>query len=202
MFPFFFLSHLLGGVINNTAILSLTIILGVFIFEDPTTVIVGVLAADGIISIPVALLSLYTGIIVGDFGLYFLGWLASIHPRLGRYVDHDLVAPFRVWLESRFVLTVFSARFVPGLRLPTFTACGFFRLPFLSFVLTIITAASIWTTFLFSVSYWFGSFTSAWIGPVRWSIALIFLLVLFLIARHNLLAYRARKNRVQENCNN
>jgi membrane protein DedA with SNARE-associated domain len=190
---FLFLSHLIGGSVGSQVLLSLAIILGTFILEDPTTVIVGLLAADGIIGVPIALFSLYAGIVFGDIGLYCLGWLASTHPRLARYVDHDFIAPFRAWLETRYVLTIFSARFIPGSRLPTYTASGFFRSPLSTFILTAIVATSIWTTLLFSASYWFGNFTSEWIGPVRWGIALVFLLALFFIARHNLLAYRAKK---------
>lgn len=188
-----FLPYLIDGAGGSAVLLSLTIILGVFFLEDTTTVIVGVLASDGIISIPFALSSLYAGIVLGDIGLYCLGWLASTHPRLARYVDHDFVAPFRAWLETRFVLTVFSARFIPGARLPTYTASGFFRSPLSTFMLTAVVATSIWTTFLFSISYWFGNITAGWMGPARWSIALVFLVVLFLIGRHNLLVYQAKK---------
>ena len=49
-------------------------------------------------------------------------------------------------------------------------------------------------TALFTLSYWFGSFTSKWVGELRWGIAGVFLLILFFIARHNILAYRATKN--------
>jgi membrane protein DedA with SNARE-associated domain len=193
MHHFSFLYHLIGGAAGSITLLSLTIIFGTFFLEDPTTIIVGVLAADHLIPVPLALLSLYAGIILGDIGLYGLGWLASTHPRLAHYVDHEFVAPFRAWLETRFVLTVFSARFIPGARLPTYTASGFFRSPLSTFVVVAIGATSIWTTFLFSASYWFGTATSEWIGPVRWSIALAFLVLLFIVARHNLLAYRAKK---------
>ncbi|HVB19908.1 MAG TPA: DedA family protein [Candidatus Paceibacterota bacterium] len=190
----YFLSNLIGGAAGSSVFLSLAIILGTFILEDPTTVIVGVLAADGTIGVPIALFSLYAGIVLGDIGLYCLGWLASTHPRLARYVDHDFIAPFRTWLETRYVLTIFSARFIPGSRLPTYTASGFFRSPLSTFVLTAIVATSIWTSILFSASYWFGSFTSAWENSIRWSIAIVFLLALFSIARHNLRTYRAKQN--------
>jgi membrane protein DedA with SNARE-associated domain len=191
---FLLISHLIGGALGSTILLSLAIMLGTFFLEDTTTVIVGLLAADGIIPVSFALVSLYAGIVVGDIALYTLGWLARSHPRLARYVDHDFVAPFRSWLETRYILTVFSARFIPGSRLPTYTASGFFRSPLSTFVLTAITATSIWTTLLFSASYWFGNLTSAWIGPLRYGIAIVFLIALFFVARHNLLMYRARKN--------
>ncbi len=188
-----FLSHLINGEIGSSVSLSLAIILGTFILEDPTTIIVGVLAADGFISLPLALFSLYTGIVVGDVGLYCLGYLASTHPRLARYVDHDFIAPFRTWLETRYILTVFSARFIPGARLPTYTSSGFFRSPLSTFIVVAIGATSIWTTLLFSASYWFGNLTTEWMKPLRWGIAAAFLIALFMIARHNILAYRAKR---------
>jgi membrane protein DedA with SNARE-associated domain len=189
-----FFSHLIGGSVGSTVLLSFAIMLSTFILEDTTTVIVGLLAADGVIGVPLALFSLYAGIVLGDIGFYCLGWLASTSPRLKHYLDNDFIAPFRAWLETRYILTIFTARFIPGSRFPTYTASGFFRSPLTTFVLTAIAATSVWTTFLFSASYWFGNFTSDWIGPVRWGIALAFLLMLFFIARHNLLAYRAKKN--------
>jgi membrane protein DedA with SNARE-associated domain len=193
MHHFAFLYQFIDGATGSSLLLALTIIVATFFLEDPTTVIVGVLAADGVIPTPLALASLYLGIIVGDVGLYCLGYLASTHPRLAHYVDHEFIAPFRAWLETRFVLTVFSVRFIPGARFPTYTASGFFRSPLSTFVATAIGATAVWTTILFSASYWFGSTTAHWIGPVRWSIALAFLLALFLLARHNLLGYRAMR---------
>jgi membrane protein DedA with SNARE-associated domain len=194
MSPILFVSQFIGSADGSTALLSLAIMLGTFFLEDTTVVIVGMLAADGIIGVPFALFSLYAGIVVGDLALYCLGWLASTNARLARYVDHDFIAPFRAWLETRFVLTVFSARFIPGSRMPTYTASGFFRSPLSTFIFTAIVATSIWTTILFSASFWFGSLTSGWLGHVRWGIAGAFLIALFFIGRHNLLAYRAKKD--------
>ncbi len=187
-------TNVLGGFGDSQVLLVLAIILATFFIEDTTVVIVGLLAAEGIISVPLALASLYTGILLADTGMYWLGYFASTHPRFARYVDHDFIAPFRAWLENRFILTVFSARFIPGSRIPTYTASGFFRSSFQKFILTIVSAVALWTTFLFTVSYLFGSLTSEWMKEVRWGIAIVVLLFLFFIARHNLRAYLAKKN--------
>lgn len=189
-----FFSDFLIASVTSGALPSLVIILGVIFLEDTTTVIVGVLAADHLITVSHGLLSLYLGIVIGDIGLYCLGYLASTHPKLARYVDHDFIAPFRAWIETRFVLTVFTARFIPGARMPTYTASGFFRSPLGVFIITSIGATSIWTTFLFFASYWFGNATTEWMGPARWSIALLFLLALFFVGRHNIRAYRAKRD--------
>lgn len=186
-------TSLITGSAAGSVLLSLGIILGVIFLEDTTVVVIGMLAADKLISVSHALISLYIGIAIGDIGLYFLGRFASTHPRLAKYVEHDFTAPFRAWIETRFVLTVFVARFIPGARLPTYTASGFFRSPLSIFLLTTTSATAIWTTFLFSVSYWFGNITTGWMHEARWGIALAFILTLFFIGRHNLLVYRAKQ---------
>ncbi len=192
MYPF--LLELIGGALGSTLLLSLAIVLCAAVLEDLTVIVVGVLAADGLIATPLALASLYIGIVLGDIGYYFLGRLARTHPRLAQYVDHDFAIPLRAWLESRLELTVFSARFIPGSRIATYTASGFFRAPFSVFLLMIAAAIFIWTTVLFTVAYWFGSISSTWLLHARWGLALLFFFMLFLIARRTLRAYRAKRN--------
>lgn len=172
----------------------LIIIGAAFLFEDVTIVIVGVLAAGGALSVPLALVALYLGIILGDFGMYGLGRLARTHPRLARYVDHGLILPLRNWLRERLRITVFSTRCIPGTRLPTFFASGFFRAPLSVFCSTIVAAAALWTILLFTAAYLFGSFTATWVEEARWGALVVALGALFLIARHNLRAYLAKKN--------
>ncbi|MEK7060449.1 MAG: hypothetical protein AAB936_00465, partial [Patescibacteria group bacterium] len=181
MFPS--ISGLIGGSVDSASLLLLAIILCAFLIEDITTVIVGVLAADGIISVPIAFIFIYIGIIIGDTTLYSLGWLARTHPRLARYINHDFTSPFRSWLENNYSFKVFSGHFVPGLRFTTFVASGFFRFPLSKYIPMAIAGGLILESILFTISYWFGSFTSKWAGEVRWGIAAVFLLVLFFIAR-------------------
>lgn len=193
MSPSLAISNLIGGSVDSTIILSLLVILCVFFLEDLTIVVVGVLVADGMLSIPLALISLYIGMISGDTLLYVLGAFARTHPRLAHYIDHDFTAPFRFWIEQNYSFKVFSGHFVPGLRSTTFIASGFFNFPFRTYFPMAIGGGIVVLLSLFSASYWFGSFSSRWVGEVRWGIAIIFLLVLFLIARHNIATYREQK---------
>lgn len=188
------ISGLIGSAaVDSPLLLSLAIILCAVLIEDVTTFIVGVLAADGIIPIPIALISVYFGMALGDTMLYSLGAFARTHPRLAHYIEHDFTAPFKSWLESNYGFKVFSGHFVPGLRFTTFVASGFFRLPLRVYIPTAIAGGLALETVLFIISYWFGSLSSEWVGEVRWGIAAIFLLALFLIARHNIRTYREHK---------
>ena len=189
-----FLSNFTGDTASNAILLSLAIILCAFFIEDIATVIVGVLAADGFISVPIAFISLFIGIALGDTFLYSLGAFARTHPRLAHYIDHDFTAPFRSWLGHSYAFKVFSGHFVPGFRSTTFIASGFFRFPLRTYIPMVIAGGLVLETILFTISYWFGSLSSKWVGEVRWGIAGAFLLILFFIARHNIRAYRAQKN--------
>jgi len=193
MSPFIFISSLIDGAVGSMIVLPLMIIIGSLFSEDATSIVIGILAADGALSIPIALSSLFIGIIIGDSGIYFLGRLASSYPLLGRFVDHDFLVPFRDWIKRRFVLTVFSACFIPGTRFLTYISCGFFHTRFSVFLLTAVVSTTIWTTIIFSASYLFGSVSSGWLSHIRWGIAIVFLLSLFFVGRHNIRAYRARK---------
>jgi membrane protein DedA with SNARE-associated domain len=187
-------SHLIGNAVSSTLLLSFVVMLCAFILEDATIIIVGVLAADGTISVPVALTALYTGMLVGDIVLYCVGWLARTHPRLARYADHEFTSRFRDWLESRYTAIVFSGHFVPGLRIMAYSASGFFRFPLSRYIPTAIISGVLLESVLFTLSYMFGSFSSQWIGAARWGVAALFIGALLYIAHHNLVTYRARRD--------
>jgi membrane protein DedA with SNARE-associated domain len=57
-------------------------------------------------------------------------------------------------------------------------------MPFGRFVISVLLAASIWTTGLFYLSYLFGALTEQWLGWWRWpAILLAFLLPLYAVQK-------------------
>jgi membrane protein DedA with SNARE-associated domain len=179
------MKDLLAAGLLHPWLLPVMIVLATFILEDATTILVGVLASVGSVAPELALGSLYLGIVLGDFGLYGLGWLAA-RPRWGeRLARHDRLLPFRDWLAERLVPATFAVRFLPGLRLPAYTATGFFGMPFGRFALTVMLAAAIWTTMLFAAAYVFGAATADLLGNWRWPICLVPAAALMLIGRRS-----------------
>ncbi|HTW36298.1 MAG TPA: VTT domain-containing protein [Rhizomicrobium sp.] len=175
--------HLLQGPTTTSAGTALAIILATFILEDATMVAVGVMAADRLISVPLGLGSLATGIALGDLGLYGIGRLAITHPRLRRWVHSERFQPFRSWLDRKLYSTVIAARFLPGARLPTYLACGFFAVPFRRFGIPVAAATIVWSTLLFASSYYFGLYTLGFLGLWRWPIAFACVAGLYLAGR-------------------
>ncbi|BAT19617.1 MULTISPECIES: DedA family protein [Asaia] len=166
---------------------GLAVIIGTFILEDATTMIAAMAVDDGRLSVALALVSLYIGVAVGDLGLYGLGAVGAKWPPARRWLTMPRHDKGRSWFHRNVVRTVVISRFIPGARLPLYTACGFFRAPFGAFAASAVVATLIWTSLLFSVSLHVGGWMSVHMASWRWfGIAGFILTILFvgrLIAR-------------------
>jgi membrane protein DedA with SNARE-associated domain len=162
---------------------GLAIILGTFILEDAATVLAAMQAQDGKIALGVAITSLYLGIVLGDLGLYGLGRLASRIAWFRRFIPDQKRTRGQRWLRDRVFRVVFVSRFIPGARLPTYTACGFLHADFRRFALAAIGATLIWTSALFVISMRVGKLIIEHLGAWRWAGAIGFAAVVVLTGR-------------------
>ena len=138
---------------------------------------------DGHIAMPVALVSLYLGIVLGDLGLYGLGRLASAVPWARRLIPPERQFRGRDWLDRHVFKVVFVARFLPGVRLPTYTTCGFLHASFLRFALAATGATLIWTSMLFALSVRVGAVLLAHLGAWRWVGVAVFIIAIVVAGR-------------------
>lgn len=176
-------STLLGSVAGSPPLEITTIILGTFILEDAATLLAAMQVAAGAVSLPLALGSLYAGIVLGDIGLYWLGRLSGQHPWAHRLVPKKRRDIGRDWVSVRIIPVVLVSRFVPGLRLPTYTTCGFLRAPFFTFAAAAILATVAWTSLLFFVSLKLGALMVHYLGPWRWAGLAVFVVILIMVGR-------------------
>ncbi|NHN84310.1 hypothetical protein GOB93_06575 [Acetobacter musti] len=170
---------------------ALAILLATFILEDGATILTAVAVGSGLVSILVALPALYVGIIVGDAGLYGLGRLAALWPAARRWApantrrDGTPVPPAGGWWTGRALFrVVFICRFIPGTRLPIYTASGFFAAGFRVFILATAVATLIWTTALFALSLRLGQVLLDSLGAWRWVGIAGFIVSIILVGRH------------------
>lgn len=164
----FSVSSIMHAAAGKPLLQGVAIIIGTFILEDAATVLAGMQVQDGSLSWKVALGALYIGIVAGDIGLYGLGRLAAMWPWLLRVVRPDRRARGQAWIKDRVFRVVFVSRFIPGARLPTYTACGFLSAGLLRFSVAAALATVIWTTLLFSVSLRVGEWLLDHFGAWRW----------------------------------
>jgi membrane protein DedA with SNARE-associated domain len=167
----------------SPAVQIAVIIAGTFLLEDLTTALVALAVSEGMLPTEIALAGLYTGVALGDFGLYWLGRLATRYERLRRVVNVQQRVAAGDWLKRHTLAAVFWSRFVPGLRLPTYTAFGFLRVPFERFAPPVVAATLLWTSLLFAVALLFGQLVFDRLGEWRWYGAIAAAIVLALMMR-------------------
>ena len=152
-------------------ILCLFIFLFTFVLEDVATVSAALLSSYGHVMPEMAYLSLLAGIVLGDMGLYGLGYGASRFDWAKKILERKRVVMVHDWLDQREVPAVLAARFVPGARLPTYTAMGFFRLSFTKFMMTVFVASVLWTSLLFAAIFTIGEVFVDRLEVWRWPLA-------------------------------
>lgn len=173
----------LGSAGGSPPLEITVIIIGTFILEDAATLLAAMQVAAGAVSLPLALASLYAGIMLGDMGLYGLGRASAHNAWAKRMVPLRRRDLGREWVSQRIVPVVLISRFVPGLRLPTYTTCGFLKAPFVAFALTAIGATLLWTSMLFFVSLKLGHLMLHYLGPWRWVGLAVFVILLLVGGR-------------------
>ncbi len=163
---------------SNPWAIAVAILLATFVLEDVATVAAALLAADHTIPPALALTALFTGIFVGDCLLYGLGAAARTRDWAKRFIGEERMAKGRAWLKRRYIPALIGARFMPGLRLPTYASSGFLNLPFAPFALVAAAAGIVWTSLLFSLVFFFGVMTVEHLGIWRWVIAGVFAILI------------------------
>lgn len=180
----------------NPWLAALAIILATFILEDAATITAGVMAVGGVVPVPVALGSLYVGIIAGDAGLYGLGRVAHATGWAQRWIKVRTLVQGRRWLRRRLITALVGARFTPGMRFPTFVASGFLRISFWRFFGIVVCCAAVWTTLIFALIWKFGPIVAHALGERAWFVAvpvLVLVLVMPAVFRWTALRRKATK---------
>jgi membrane protein DedA with SNARE-associated domain len=134
------------------AVIALVLALTTLLLEDLAIAAGVALAAQGVISWELSLAAVGGGIALGDLGLYAMGYGATRVPWLRRRYVGDKSLWAREQIVRRLPSAVLLARVIPGLRLATYTACGFVRVPLLPFSAWVIVAVSLWTLGLYGIS--------------------------------------------------
>jgi membrane protein DedA with SNARE-associated domain len=168
------------------------IVIGTFVLEDAATLLAAMQVAAGALSLPLALCSLYAGIILGDLGLYGLGRLSASNGWARRLVGRRRRKLGQQWVSGRMFPVVIISRFVPGLRLPTYTSLGFLRAPLRKFAAAVVIATLLWTTGLFFISFKLGILMKHYLGVWRWAGLAVLLVVIVIVGRFATRLYNQR----------
>ncbi len=161
------------------AVIVTALVLCTFLLEDLAIAAGAALAAQGMLSWPASFAAVAGGIALGDLALYALGAGARSIPFLHRrYVRTQRGQWAQERLTGRLFSAVLLARVIPGLRLVTYTACGFLRVPLGPFSAWVLLAVFAWTAGLYIVSAAIGDWlakTLGWPTPVAVALPIVVL---------------------------
>lgn len=185
---------LLAWAGHHPLLQAAAIIVGTFILEDAATVLAAMQADEGKLSAALALAALYVGIMLGDLGLYGLGWLGARAPIVARVLPPHRTEAIRAWLQGRVFKVVLVSRFLPGLRLPTYTTCGFVGANLRQFALAVVIATICWTSLLFGLSLRIGQVLIDHFGAWRWAGAAGFAVFVILAGRVTMATVQSKRS--------
>lgn len=173
-------------------VIAVVLALTTLLLEDLAIAAGVALATQGVISWGLSLAAVGGGIAAGDLGLYATGLAATRVPWLRRRYVGERSLWAREQLQRRLPSAVLIARVIPGLRLVTYTASGFLRVPLLPFAAWVVLAVTLWTVGLYGLSVAIGHALAEHLGlppPVAVAIPILVLaaaLPLWRLARQRL----------------
>jgi membrane protein DedA with SNARE-associated domain len=169
------------------AVIALVLALTTLLLEDLAIAAGVALATQGVISWELSLAAVGGGIALGDLGLYAMGVGATRVPWLRKRYVGDKSTWAREQIVRRLPSAVLLARVVPGLRLATYTACGFVRVPIVPFTAWVMLAVTLWTVGLYGLSAAIGQALAKHLGlppPLAVAIPILVLAAAVPLVRH------------------
>jgi len=151
----------------GSAATLLSLALATLVSEDAACVAAGLLVAQGALGFWPATAACFLGILAGDLLLVLAGHAVGRplleRAWLRRWVTPEAVARAERWLARRGPALVFTSRFVPGTRLPTYLAVGVLRAPLGRFLGWFALACAVWTPLLVGAAAVLGGQARGWL---------------------------------------
>ena len=136
----------------TAVVLFLGLAVSTLFSEDLACIAAGLLVSDGRAGFLLVTLACLTGIFVGDMMLFLLGKFVGQKALASRplrwFVSQERLANSSKWLERNGAAVIFTSRFIPGTRLPTYLAAGMLHGGWLRFSLFFLISAAVWTPLL------------------------------------------------------
>jgi pimeloyl-ACP methyl ester carboxylesterase/membrane protein DedA with SNARE-associated domain len=148
------------------ALVFVLLMAATLVSEDLTCIGAGFLVANGLISLPQAVLACFLGIVVGDLMLYWAGrrlGRPALRRRPLRWVVSEAAERHaEAWFRERGAIIILISRFLPGTRAATYFTAGVVRAPFGKFLLFFGLAAALWTPLLVTLASKLGERMLGW----------------------------------------
>jgi len=149
-----------------------------------------IVAATGSISnaapTPILIVAIMAGLVASDAWKYWIGRLGRRYEWAHRFAEKPGVSIAGDLIRKEFMQTMLTARFVPGTRIPTYVAAGFFKADYPRYVLTLVFTAALYVGIVFTLFHVLGAIAGEqakfWL-PIG-AVVLLVLYVLFRWLNH------------------
>ena len=153
----------------------LSVLLGPFVQEDAATFAAAGLAAQRTIETLPLFLTILLGLFLSDIWKYWIGWGALKHPRARDYAEQDKVMAMATTVQNNLFKALMYGRFIPLIRIPTYVACGYFKVPYWKFCLGIAVTALLYSAVVFAIVRLLGDLMGE---QVKWLVPIIAVTIL------------------------
>ncbi|MFZ5617247.1 MAG: DedA family protein [Pseudomonadota bacterium] len=122
-----------------------------FLQEDAAVIGAATASILGLAPTTFLVMAILCGLVASDAWKYWVGRLARRYEWAHKFAEKPGVSVAGDLVRKEFVQTMLTARFVPGTRIPTYVACGFFRAHYGKYVLTLVFTASMYVAIMFTL---------------------------------------------------
>ena len=122
-----------------------------FLQEDAAVIGAATASMLGLAPTSYLIVAIMAGLIASDAWKYWIGRLARRYQWAHKFAEKPGVSVAGDLVRKEFVQTMLTARFVPGTRIPTYVACGFFKAPYGRYLIVLATTAALYVTIMFTL---------------------------------------------------
>jgi membrane protein DedA with SNARE-associated domain len=131
--------------------LYLSIFLLPFIQEDAAVIGAATASIMGLAPTSFLVAAILSGLVASDAWKYWIGRLARRYSWAHRFAEKPGVSVAGDLVRKEFVQTMLTARFVPGTRIPTYVACGFFKANYGKYLVVLVGTAAMYVGIMFTL---------------------------------------------------
>lgn len=136
--------------------LYLAIFILPFFQEDVAVITAATASVLGMGPVWLVFLVILLGLIASDIWKYWIGYFGRRNSWAHRFAEKPGVSVAGDLVRTELLKTLYVARFVPGTRVPTYVACGFFKIHYGRFVLLVMLTALTYVVISFSLFHTVG----------------------------------------------
>ncbi len=150
--------------------------------EDVAVIAAATASINNAAPTPFLIVAILAGLVASDAWKYWIGRLGRRYEWAHKFAEKPGVSIAGDLIRKEFMQTMLTARFVPGTRIPTYVAAGFFKAPYLKYVLTLVFTASLYVGIVFSMFHALGAVAGDR-AKVWLPVAAVVLLVAYILFR-------------------